>query len=67
MNVTRSRQSLRRGKEEKMSNLTVLDVVKKFAMGAGVFSRDEIEVVLNCLLEYGALEDEDEVSADNND
>ena len=50
-----------------MSNLTVLDVVKKFAMGAGVFSRDEVEIVLNCLFEYGALEDDDEISTDSND
>ena len=45
--------------------MTVTEVVRKFNMGAGVFSREEIEILLSTLIEAGV--EIDEVSADDND
>lgn len=45
--------------------MTVTEVVNKFNMGAGVFSREEIEILLATLIEAGV--EIDEVSADDND
>lgn len=45
--------------------MTIEEVARKFSLGAGVFSREEVEVLLVTLIEAGV--EVYEVSADNDD